>query len=355
VTASRSRISGLDGLRGIAAVAVMIFHFDFVFLPSSRLWKVFPPLSQAYLSVDLFLIMSGYVMAHVYGEQLSSNLRETWKPFVLARVGRIYPLFILTLSVLVAVYATGHLASHYVSFSVGAVALQPFMLQAAYHGMNWNYPAWSIGTEAAAYAVFIFAAKPLLFGKRPIVIAGALLAVIAALCILKNGRLEFATQAPAYIRTFAGFGIGVLIFRAMRDYRNAPFLFATFSILPLTAMAYLTQIDFFAFCALAMLVVLAVSCSLPFLDWKPFRVLGNWSLGIYLWHAPVSLGISAVAVANGYRLQSLSEWQARGMLFVVSLLVVVIAGLAYHFFEIPARKSIRMNIQRPIALEGAST
>ncbi len=60
---ANKRIPSLDGLRGIAALAIMLFHFNIFFVPQAR----FPALGHAYLAVDLFFLLSGLVMAHVYG------------------------------------------------------------------------------------------------------------------------------------------------------------------------------------------------------------------------------------------------------------------------------------------------
>ena len=74
------RLPSLDGLRGIAAVAVMEFHFAVFFLPQAGLLKIIPYLGRAYLSVDLFYLISGFVMAHVYwtsaGVELAGALAE---------------------------------------------------------------------------------------------------------------------------------------------------------------------------------------------------------------------------------------------------------------------------------------
>jgi peptidoglycan/LPS O-acetylase OafA/YrhL len=83
-----SRIRNLDGLRGMAAIAVMLFHFNLFFLPQAHV----PFVGRAYLAVDLFLLLSGFVMAHVYGRLLTSDKRAHWLLFAKARFARIYQL-----------------------------------------------------------------------------------------------------------------------------------------------------------------------------------------------------------------------------------------------------------------------
>ena len=163
-----SRIASLDGLRGIAAVGVMIFHFDHFFLPQAALTSMLPfmrpILNRAYLGVDLFFLMSGFVMAHIYGQKLSSNWRAHWRDFAIMRFARIYPLFVLTTLVVVVTHALAHIPLSWISFSSRSLALQPLLLQ-VWVALSWNYPSWSISTEAAAYAYFVFSAGALLTGK----------------------------------------------------------------------------------------------------------------------------------------------------------------------------------------------
>jgi peptidoglycan/LPS O-acetylase OafA/YrhL len=128
-----SRIASLDGLRGIAAVGVMIFHFNYFFLPQAALTSMLPfmrpILDHAYLGVDLFFLMSGFVMAHVYGQKLSSNWRAHWRDFATMRFARIYPLFVLTTLVMVVTHALTHMPLSWISFSIRSLALQPLLLQ----------------------------------------------------------------------------------------------------------------------------------------------------------------------------------------------------------------------------------
>jgi peptidoglycan/LPS O-acetylase OafA/YrhL len=138
------RVLSLDGLRGIAAIVVMLFHFNIFFLPQARL----PFVGRAYLAVDLFFLLSGFVMTHVYGHLLASNWRAHWPKFAIARFARIYPLFAVTTLVMIIVVALSNMPLIFVSFSVRSLLLQPLLLQQWASGLSWDYPSWSISTEA---------------------------------------------------------------------------------------------------------------------------------------------------------------------------------------------------------------
>ena len=85
-------LSNLTPLRGIAALLVAIFHFEEIggiFINPSTTMLI----GKSYLMVDLFFIMSGFVMLHVYGDSFMKRLE--WKvffQFMKARFARLYPL-----------------------------------------------------------------------------------------------------------------------------------------------------------------------------------------------------------------------------------------------------------------------
>ncbi len=86
----RSSFESLNALRGIAAFLVLLFHLapDFPALPF---------FGSAYLSVDLFFMMSGFVIAYAYDDKLRGGL-GFWR-FVEIRVIRLYPLYLLGLAI----------------------------------------------------------------------------------------------------------------------------------------------------------------------------------------------------------------------------------------------------------------
>ncbi|MBN3777766.1 acyltransferase [Burkholderia sp. Ac-20345] len=78
----KMKISSLEGLRGAAALLVVIFHMQFM-------WHGMRWLQGGYLAVDLFFVLSGFVIATTYSERMTDGL--AWRIFMIRRFGRLYP------------------------------------------------------------------------------------------------------------------------------------------------------------------------------------------------------------------------------------------------------------------------
>ena len=89
------RYVALDSWRGIAACLVALYHFDAV----SHVWGL-PLLRHAWLFVDLFFVLSGFVIAANYQQRLLAGYGAG--RFILLRLGRLYPLHFVMLAVFVA-------------------------------------------------------------------------------------------------------------------------------------------------------------------------------------------------------------------------------------------------------------
>jgi peptidoglycan/LPS O-acetylase OafA/YrhL len=338
------RLPSLDGLRGIAAVAVMEFHFAVFFLPQAGLLKIIPHLGRAYLSVDLFFLISGFVMAHVYGKALASNWRVHWRTFAIARFARLYPLFALTILVIVIVLLVSQPPTQLISFSARSLALQPFLLQQWATGLSWNYPSWSISTEVEAYIYFVFFAGPLLLGRNPRLIAVCCGLVVIGLGTINRGSLNYFVGFPALFRTLAEFSLGVLLSRACSSGAGPSHrwcgLFAAF----LFAAAIVTKLDFLMVGAFACFIYYSVNATnaVParFLNSRPLVSLGNWSYSVYLWEAPTHLIVMTIFVVLGHPVLSLSPSSARLLILITSMAVVGIAAIHYTYFEMPIRHLI---------------
>ena len=331
-----TRIRGLDGLRGLAAIAVMLFHFNLFFLPQAHV----PFVGRAYLAVDLFFLLSGFVMAHVYGRLLTSDRRAHWLLFARARFARIYPLFALTTLAMFAIAAVSHMPLIWVSFSGRSLALQPFLLQQWASGLSWDYPSWSISTEAEAYIFFVFFAGLLLAGKHPRLIALCCVAILAALCLARGGNLNCFTGISALLRTLAEFSLGVLLYRA---YAGAGFPRAWVAILfgVLLSLAMISHLDLFVVGAFGCLIYYSAGATDVFgklLNSWPLVCLGDWSYSVYLWHAPTHYAVMAAFAALSYPVSNLGLVGSRLLLLATVVGVLGLSAFHYQYFETPVRR-----------------
>src|SRR4029077_20772932 len=153
------RFRALDSWRGICALLVAAHHLEargFIY------WQ--PLVRNAWLFVDFFFVLSGFVIAHAYGEKLSDG--DDIKAFVLRRFGRLWPLHVTVLLTLVAIELSrleiAHIhpiAGEHPAFtadrSVYAIITNLALVQAlGLHSFDtWNGPAWSIGVEFYTYLI----------------------------------------------------------------------------------------------------------------------------------------------------------------------------------------------------------
>lgn len=151
-------VPALTGLRGVAAWWVVLYHF------SEPLWGVVPEwiydfVKQGYLAVDLFFILSGFVIYLTSSASLQSLKWGGVSRFWINRLVRIYPLHLI----LMFSYLLNPLALWLFSESGGGEGrydwayyfASVFLIQnwGFFDDLQWNIPAWSISTELAAYLV----------------------------------------------------------------------------------------------------------------------------------------------------------------------------------------------------------
>src|SRR4029077_5875685 len=99
---SAQQLASLTPLRGIAALWAVLFHFCWYF-PAIHPERYTGAVYKGYLAVDLFFVLSGFVITHVYREGFARRVtgRRYWD-FLKARVARVYPLHLTVLLIFVA-------------------------------------------------------------------------------------------------------------------------------------------------------------------------------------------------------------------------------------------------------------
>ena len=146
-------IRALTGLRGIAALYVVAFHYLGGLSFSNPMTTLF---AHGYLAVDLFLILSGFVMALNYAAAFTADFSfSTYLRFLWRRIARIYPLYIVMtlVSSLFFYFGIYKLAPFEKSLTT-VVVLNAGMVQSWGLSSSLDAPAWSITAEWAAYLLF---------------------------------------------------------------------------------------------------------------------------------------------------------------------------------------------------------
>jgi peptidoglycan/LPS O-acetylase OafA/YrhL len=146
----------LDGLRGVAALGVVTFHFmEMVIWNYSKLW-----IGHGFLAVDFFFCLSGFVMGYAYDDRLAKMGLRT---FLKARLIRLHPLVVLgTVLGLIAFYANpfgvtpGYGPGKVALMFVASLLLIPYgaMKERSGNLFSLNAPAWSLFWEYVANVVF---------------------------------------------------------------------------------------------------------------------------------------------------------------------------------------------------------
>ncbi len=204
----------LDALRGIAAIGVVIFHMQRVFVPIAT--------PGGYLAVDLFFMMSGVVLSHAYESRFQGGMGTL--DFMRARLIRLYPLYLVGTLVGIAVTLASmfdHNIGGWAPRSLLRAALVALVflpnLSAKPVGQLFplNIPCWSLFFELLVNLLFVIF-WPLLTSRRLMVVT-LLTGLALGLAIVSKGSIDQGSIplsfAVGLARTIFGFSIGVLIAR----------------------------------------------------------------------------------------------------------------------------------------------
>jgi peptidoglycan/LPS O-acetylase OafA/YrhL len=217
------RLVALDGLRGICALTVLFFHiFQF---------GKMNPFSNGFLSVDIFFLLSGFVLTLAFGEQLAAGMGLG--DFMRARIRRLGPVlwFAAGLSVLAFFAADAFSPSHISPFAAILAGLQnafliPLTGASTTDAFPLNGPSWSLFAEIWVNAGFALVAVRLTPVRLALIVAAGWLFMIVH--AWQMGTVDFgATQSTvlyAIPRSVPSFATGVLIFRLWKQgaFRRLP-------------------------------------------------------------------------------------------------------------------------------------
>ena len=298
-----ARFRALDGWRGICALLVAAHHIE---ARGLLYWQ--PLIRNAWLFVDFFFVLSGFVIAHAYGDALAT--RPQVGSFAIRRLGRLWPLHAAMLAALIGLELlhlgiahwhpiAGERAAFTADRSPYTILTNLLLIQSL--GLHpyetWNGPAWSISTEFYTYLVFAavcFAAS----GRRLRVVLSFLIAAVGVFVLARFSRYGMReTFDWGFFRCLYGFFTGVLTYEIWRrGGAKAPKGSICEVLAVIAVIAFLTIVpgnraaEFLAtpLFALAVLVFAGEGGILSrVLTLRPAQALGRWSYSIYMVHTLV--------------------------------------------------------------------
>ncbi len=358
---SKVRLNYLHGIRGLAALYVVLFHIrlDYQSMLSAAgvqdlpLWVSFPlgVLSEGHAAVVIFILLSGYCLMLPVIKSADKELRGGFWGYLKHRAWRIIPPYyatiflslLLTASIPVMMLPdTGwHWNSGQPSFSLDVVLSHIFLV----HNMRpeWmfklNPPLWSVGLEWQIYWLFPVLLLPV--WRRFGVVA--LLAAAFGLSVVLNGILPFSGLITLFALGMSGAIVGFSqerVFVQLRE--NTPWnklsilFFVGFSTLAIFhSNAGIIKDFLIGISTLCWMI----SCTrqlteesnapsplfLRLLESKPAFTLGLFSYSLYLIHAPV-LALCQLVI-NGLALSLMEKGLA---LFVIAPLLSVCVAYGFH-------------------------
>ena len=338
-------IGQIDALRGIAAFGVaFIFHQHFLHGafrsgPLDGLFGFTWLHRYGWTLVDLFFVISGFVFSHVYLNAQGLVPGTTARNFAIARFATLYPLHLLTLVIVAALYMAGKPANFAdVPDDLFHFVLNIFMLQESglNNGMSFNIPTWSVSVEIICYILFYIAAR---LGNRIfwLFAAGAVFISVLSTIFGLPSNEHFA-------RGICGFFIGCIIWKNRIALSTIGLeLLIAFAIFILATGIQIPHVSYGIFLSLtAWPALLLAAMKIQLLNSSPFRWLGNLSYSIYLIHAPVYVGLN-IFVFSGDGVPE--DQRVMAVVFAVAC-TLLLSHLSYYYAELPARKWIRSYLDR---------
>jgi peptidoglycan/LPS O-acetylase OafA/YrhL len=323
----------LDGLRGVAIALVVLFHAGL--------------LSGGYIGVDVFFVLSGFLITSLLLEEHRSSGRINLEAFYVRRARRILPALLALLIVYAVVdEASGHNAVRTIALAgfFSANAVQAFISPNPL-GFAGLAHLWSLAQEEQFYLVW------------PVLLVIARRRLLPVLVIAATAEFAYRTalaiDGASWERIYYGpdshadgllLGALLAVALARRPFvLREPLPVISFALLmvgamlgPLTDLGWIVIWPFLLAGCVGMTAAAATETKMAeLLAVKPFVGLGRISSSLYLWHVPVMIGLYDV---TGHR-----------HLLLALPISLTLAYLSYRFVEQPLRRRRGARMLRPAA------
>jgi peptidoglycan/LPS O-acetylase OafA/YrhL len=341
----------LDGLRGFAAILVVLYHLP----PYLQKWFACP---NAFLAVDFFFCLSGFIIAYSYENRILSGMRLG--DFCLSRLIRLYPLYFLgsLLGLLsVCILSFGHGRSHLrLSDLLVAGVLSVMVLPNM--GTAWsnhnifplNGPAWSLFFELFANLIFWFGIRFRLAGRFALLLITSTSLILLSLAgrPLSDVGAFTGSFTPGFARVGFSFAMGLVTYRVYKSRRSTLLsgktaLAASFAVITLLGGMLLTRGRLVEQHTTQLLLVAIVSplvvylgalVKVPAAAERVCSFLGDFSYPLYILHQPFLL------VWGGYTAHRLSAVHPVATQLSIPIFCFAVAGITWIvgvFYDLPIR------------------
>lgn len=348
----RTRMPGLDGLRGIAILLVLLHGFD-VLNVSGGLWHgVDLALDAGWVGVQLFFVLSGFLITGILLDTQDSP--TYYRSFFMRRILRIFPLYYGVL--LIAFVLVPLLVALPAGYGGNQVWLWTYTenFAAPFGGGDPLFPHfWSLCVEEQFYLVWPLVVR--IAGRRGVIALGSTLVVIAIASRIYV-RLHFGQHAgaeAAYSFTpcrFDALAIGAVTAALLRGERvgtqvlhraGARLLAVAGTLIVLAGLVVgrlgrlgePMQVAGYTIIALGFAIVLvsALTSTARLFTWAPLRTVGTYSYAMYVFYAPLHLLAGLPLLARVSAAPSVPLALVYGV--AASLATFCLAALSYRFYE----------------------
>jgi peptidoglycan/LPS O-acetylase OafA/YrhL len=367
-TIQPQRFYSLDVLRGIAALSVVLWHWQHFFLPMNKAGVAFSPRSQPLYdffyvfynygerAVELFFCISGFVFFWLYSKRIADG-EISFGSFSILRLSRLYPLHFATL-VFVAIAQLVYISMTHGYFTYPFNDAYHFVLNLFFvsswgfqKGYSFNYPVWSVSIEVLLYALFyvfcrifrrntlavfaaIFIGHFVIYNLNHFISKGVECFYLGGLAFLVYERIIKAGDTWKVSSWLPYLVLGAWLLAILSAYYAEALEHAEMPMLLRKLASNWVVFFLFPSTILSLALVETIRGTLG----KRVSFIGDLSYSSYLLHFPLQLltAIIVTALALGQEL-FYSAW------FMVAFYLVLIglSLLSHSYFELPMQRFLR--------------